>query len=193
VSVPGQGHSVLTAERGCVASALADFAAGRHVRNRCHRPSRVVNAVPLAPSSPASLGTTPEGRARGVARATVLDALRTALLALVADPTAVDLFSNDPPKIRVAGLRSGSATLDGERLRLDRMGYVPGTAVTGLADDGERISLLVRGRGLRPGRYTIANPLNEADEVLEQLGIQTITVEGLSARFRGALRLLLPH
>jgi pimeloyl-ACP methyl ester carboxylesterase len=188
LSVPGQGHSVLTAERGCVATALGDFAAKKRVRDTCHRPSKVVEAVPLAPSSPASLGSTPAGRARGVARATVLDALRTAFLAMLADPNAFDLFSEEPLKIRVAGLRSGSATLTEDGLRLDRMGYVPGTAVTGVADDEDRMSVVVRGKGLKPGRYTIDNPLEDADEVLRELGIETIEIEGMSANFRRALR-----
>lgn len=192
LSVPGQGHSVLTASRGCVVTALKDFGAGRRVRDTCRLPAKIVDAVPLAPSSPASLGRTPEDRARGVARATVLDALRTSVLALVSDPAFLDLFSDAPLKVRVAGLRSGSATLDDEGLRLDRMGYVPGTSVSGLIGEERRVGVVVRGTGLRPGRYTIENPLDDADEVLSELGIDSVTFESLSPRVQRALRRALP-
>lgn len=184
LTVPGNGHSLVGSGRGCVAGAFKAFAAGRPV-GRCRRPSRMVDAVPLPPASAAELGRTATARAKGVARATIIDATRTALLQGLGSL----LDFSEPSSTRVAGLRSGSATLTEEGdLRLDRMGYVPGTAVTTAAfGDQKRIRVLVRGTGLKPGRYTIPNPLNEPD-ILEQLGLDPDAVEDLGESFVRRLR-----
>ncbi len=170
LDVPGVGHSVLTTASSvgtaeeCVDAALGALVTGRPVR-RCVAPAEVERAVPLVPSSPAELGRTGPARARAVARATILDAARE-----VAAATSEDDGEDEDPfaaaaaaakSTRVAGLRSGSATRTAKGgLRLDRTGFVPGTAVTarGIRKQA-RISVVVRGKGLRPGRYTIANPL----------------------------------
>ncbi|MEV4420849.1 alpha/beta fold hydrolase [Patulibacter sp. NPDC049589] len=182
LSVPGQGHSVIGSGRGCVTGALTAFAAGKPI-GRCRRPSAVVKATPLAPESPAAFGRTATERARGVARATILDAVRSALLASFASSDGT-LSLDAPPAIHVAGLRSGTATLtSGGTLRLDRLGYVPGTAVTTKAGDGKRIRVLVRGRGLRSGRYTLPNPLADESAIYEALGIDPDDVEQLGSTF----------
>lgn len=184
LTVPGNGHSLVGSGRGCVTGAFKAFAAGKTV-GRCRRPGTMVDAVPLAPASPAGYGRTATARAKGVARATIIDATRTALLQGLGD-----LFDfSEPEATRVAGLRSGSATLTAEgNLKLDRMGYVPDTSVT-VREFGEqrRLRVLVRGKGLKPGRYTIPNPLNE-DDILEQLGLDPSIVEALGESFVRALR-----
>lgn len=184
LTVPGAGHSTIGSGRGCITGAIEAFAAGEPV-GRCRRPSAVLDAVPLPPSSPASLGTTPEDRARGVARATIADATRTGLLQALGD--VVDL--SEPSDTRVAGLRSGSAVLSGEgTLRLRRMGYVPGTAVTtGEIGNQRRIRVLVRGTGLREDRYTIDNPLRDP-AFLERLGLDPEVVESLGEGYARVLR-----
>ena len=188
VSVPGAGHSLIGSGRGCVAGALEAFAQGDPV-GRCRRPSAIQRAVPLAPSSPAAFGRTGAERARGVARAAVLDATRTVLLKSLSQ--VVDLFG-EPEALRVAGLRSGSATLTAKgELVLDRYGYVPGTAVTtGRLGETRRIRVQVRGTGLRAGTYTVPNPLADPDvakelgldpELTSQLGESARRIRGLAA------------
>jgi pimeloyl-ACP methyl ester carboxylesterase len=169
LSVPGAGHSLIGSGRDCVRRAFVAFAAGRPL-GRCHRPSAVLKAVPLAPSSPAGLGRTPADRARGVARAAILDATRTYIVHLAGNAT-IDLFS-EPEPVHVAGLRSGSATVTAKgELVLDRFGYVPNTAVSsGRIGEQRRIRVAVRGAGLRAGSYEIQNPLADPD-VLDELGI----------------------
>lgn len=179
LSVPGNGHSLVGSGRGCVTGAFAAFAKGKPV-GTCRRPKRMLDAVALAPSSTAALGRTATARAKGVARATIIDATRTALLQGLGSL----LDFSEPSDTRVAGLRSGSAILTGEgELRLDRMGYVPGTSVTtGTFGEESRIRVLVRGAGLKPGRYTIPNPLGDAD-ILEELGLDPEAIGGLGERF----------
>lgn len=184
LTVPGNGHSLVGSGRGCVSGAFQRFAAGKSV-GRCRRPSTMVDAVPLAPASAAAFGRTGTARAKGVARATIIDATRTALLQGLGSL----LDFSEPSSTRVAGLRSGSATLtENGDLRLDRMGYVPDTAVTaGEFGEQERIRVVVRGKGLKAGRYTIPNPLNDPD-ILEELGLDPETIEGLGESFVRKLR-----
>lgn len=183
LTVPGNGHSTIGSGRGCVTGAIRAFAAGRPV-GRCRRPSRTLDAVPLPPSSPASLGRTRAARARGVARATIADATRTGILQQLGD--LFDLSA--PSTTRIAGLRSGSAVISAEgTLRLRRMGYVPGTAVsTGAIGEQRRIRVLVRGTGVRDGRYTIDNPLRDPD-YLETLGLDPAVVESLGESYARVL------
>ncbi|MDO9406803.1 alpha/beta fold hydrolase, partial [Patulibacter sp.] len=185
LSVPGAGHSLIGSGRGCVTGAFKAFAAGKPV-GRCRRPSAVQEAVPLAPSSPAAFGRTGAQRARGVARAAVLDATRTVLLKSLSQ--VIDLFS-EPEPVRVAGLRSGSATLTAKgELVLDRYGYVPGTAVTtGRLGETRTIRVRVRGTGLRAGTYTVRNPLADPD-VLEDLGLDPSITAGLGESVRRVRR-----
>lgn len=174
--VPGAGHSLIGSGRGCITAAFKTFAKGQRVRP-CRRPSAFLEAVPLPPASAASLGSTGRARAVAVAEATILDATRTALLKSLTTP--FDLFA-EPEAVRVAGLRSGSATLTTKgELRLDRMGYVPDTAVsTPPLGDQDRVRVQVRGKGLRAGGYTIANPLEDPD-ILDELGLDPSLVSQL--------------
>jgi pimeloyl-ACP methyl ester carboxylesterase len=185
VSVPGQGHSTLTSTRGCVAGAIARFAKGRPP-GRCHLPSDLTVAAPLPPRSPAELGSTPTARARAVATATVVDALRTVVLRMASNGGGgLDLSFDEPEAIRVAGLRSGSAVLTpAGRLLVRRMGYVPGTAVTATLADAGSVVVDVRGRGLRPGRYRIPDPTRDAAALLDALGIDPALLEDLGGESR---------
>jgi pimeloyl-ACP methyl ester carboxylesterase len=185
VSVPGQGHSVLGSGRGCVTVALKAFAKGEPV-GRCRQPSRSLTAVPLVPASPRTLGRTGIQRARGVARATIIDAARTGLLQGLSTLLS---FDEEPKTIRIAGLRSGSAVLTGQgALRLRRMGYVAGTAVTtGNILEQRRIRVSVDGDGVRAGTYTIDNPLEDED-ILDELGIDPAILEVLGEPFARVLR-----
>ncbi|WP_026911588.1 alpha/beta fold hydrolase [Patulibacter minatonensis] len=188
LSVPDQGHSVLGSGRGCVTTALKAFAAGRPL-GRCHHPNALVKATPLAPSSPAGLGSTPAARARAVARATVLDAIRSALLASIGNLGDTLVLDADEQPTKVAGLRSGSATLSASgTLRLRRMGFVPGTSVTTVAAEQRRIRVQVRGTGLRPGTYSIPNPLVDAAAIYEALGVDPDSVDDLGLSVSRAVR-----
>lgn len=182
LSVPGQGHSVLGVGRGCVTGALQAFSAGKPI-GTCRRPSKVLRAEPLAPESAAALGRTPTARARAVATATVLDALRSVLLASYSGDDVLEILLGERDPVRIAGLRSGYAVLESDGdLRLHRLGYVPDTAVTTLDGDRRRIRVSVRGRGLRAGTYTIRNPLADAALLQRVLGIAPEDVEEISPR-----------
>lgn len=190
VTVPGQGHSVLTENRGCVRRALRAFAAGRS-DTRCTGTKRPPTAAPLVPRSVSALGRTRTERARGVARATVHDAVRT-LVIRVAQSAGEGIVLSDetPTTVRVAGLRSGSAVLTTSGVRLERFGFVPGTAVSGALSDEKTVRVRVRGRGLRTGTYRIPNPIADSETLRSELGLDGEIVIELQARVRRAIQRL---
>lgn len=185
LSVPGQGHSVLGSGRGCVQGALKAFAKGRPV-GRCRLPSAGTTVAPLPPRSATELGRTPADRARAVGTATVVDAIRTVAMRVAAQDDGLTISFEEPEPVRVAGLRSGHATLSGEGdLSLERMGYVPDTAVSTLSGNGKTLRVRVAGRGVRPGVYTVPDPLRSEAALLEALGLDPSLVEaarGVPAR-----------
>lgn len=181
LSVTGAGHSVLGSGRGCVTDALKAFAAGTTI-GRCRTPETQA-ATPLLPASAAAFGRTGAARARNVARATILDALEAALADDgVRTALQAEIFGAEHKSLRVAGFRSGETTASADRrIRLDRQGFVPGTAVTTgrFTTKDRRVRVLVRGTGLRPGRYTIDNPLNDPAAIVE-LSVDDEEVEALA-------------
>lgn len=191
--VPGVGHSVITSGSRCVKRVLRTYAAGTAVP-RC--PSTAApQAAPLPPRSATELGRNGRVRAARVARHTVDDAARTVLLRMAQSFNLVSLLSDEESEpVRVAGLRSGSAVLTDETLRLQRYGYVPGTSVTGVLTDAKYVTVRVAGRGLRAGRYRVTNPIASDDALRSALGFDEneITIE-LSARTRAAIERATRH
>ncbi|MBF6620171.1 MAG: alpha/beta hydrolase, partial [Patulibacter sp.] len=187
VVVPGQGHSVITDGRRCVKRALRAHAAGRPVPP-CPSSPKPPTAAPLPPASATALGRTPRQRAQRVAELSVEDALRTLVLRFAQSFSLESLFDDGPQRtVRVAGLRSGSAALGTQGVRLTRYGYVPGTSVTALMQDQKVVSVRVSGRGLRAGTYRVRNPIASSEELKTVLGFdEGITIE-LSARTRKAI------
>jgi pimeloyl-ACP methyl ester carboxylesterase len=190
VVVPGQGHSVITDGRRCVKRVLRDHAAGRTVR-RCPSSARPPKAAPLPPATATALGRTPRERARRVAELSVEDALRTLVLRIAGSFSLESLFDDGPrPTVRVAGLRSGSAALGTQGVRLTGYGYVPGTNVTALLRDQKVVAVRVSGRGLRAGTYRVRNPIASSEELQVALGFdEGITIE-LGVRTRKAIERL---
>jgi pimeloyl-ACP methyl ester carboxylesterase len=185
--VPGVAHSVITSGSRCVQRLIRAYAAGT-TGPRCPA-SPAPPAAPLPPRAASELGSTGRERALGVARATVEDATRTLVLRLVQSFDLASLLSGEEfQPVRVAGLRSGSAVLTEEAMRLSRYGYVPGTSVTGALTDTKHVSVRVAGRGLRPGTYRIRNPIATDEDLRSALGLDEdeITIE-LSARVRAAI------
>lgn len=185
--VPGVGHSVITSGSRCVRRVIRAYAAGSAVP-RCG-PTAAPPAAPLPPRAASELGSTGRQRALNVARATVEDAARTVVMRLVRSFDLAALLGGEEfQPIRVAGLRSGSAVLTEEALRLSRYGYVPRTSVTGALTDAKRVSVRVAGRGLRAGTYRIRNPIATDEDLRSALGLDEdeITIE-LSARVRAAI------
>lgn len=193
VVVPGVGHSVVTSGSRCVKRVLRAFADGT-TATPC--PSTAPPpAAPLPPRSAAELG--PDGRRRAlrVARLTVEDAARTIVLRASQSFDLAALLSGEKPQpVRIAGLRSGSAVLTENGLRLQRYGYVPGTSVTGVLADTERVAVRVAGRGLRAGTYRVPNPVASDEDLRSALGLdeEEITIE-LSARTRAAIAFATRH
>lgn len=193
LSVPGQGHSVLGTERACVVGAVEAFAKGDPV-GRCHLPRATPTVAPLPPRTAAELGRSPAARARAVGEATVVDAIRTVAMRASAGDDGLTISFDEPADIRVAGLRSGHAILTGKgELRLDRMGYVPDTAVTTRGGDDQTLRLRVDGRGVRPGVYTVPNPLRSDAALLEALGVDPSTVGASRERLARTVERLLRH
>lgn len=193
VVVPGVGHSAITSGSRCVKRAIRAYAAGT-TTPRCP-PARAPRAAPLPPRSAAELGRNGRQRATRVAQLTVDDAARTVLMRMVRSFNVVALFSDEEPEpVRVAGLRSGSAVLTDDALRLQRYSFVPGTSVTGVLTDAERVTVRVVGRGLRSGTYRVRNPIASDDALRSSLGFDEseITIE-LSARTRAAIDRVIPH
>jgi pimeloyl-ACP methyl ester carboxylesterase len=186
LSVPVQGHSVLGAGRGCVQGALKAFAKGRPV-GRCRVPSATPTVAPLPPRSAAELGRTGADRARAVGTATVVDAVRTLAMRIASEDDGLTISFDEPEPIRVAGLRSGHAILGGEGdLSLERMGFVPDTAVTTRGGNGRTIRVRVDGRGLRPGVYTVPDPLRSGEALLEALGLDPSLLEAARSGLPGS-------
>jgi pimeloyl-ACP methyl ester carboxylesterase len=186
LSVPGQGHSVLGSGRGCVQGALKAFAKGRPV-GRCRLPRAAPTVAPLPPRSAAELGRTGADRARAVGTATVVDAVRTLAMRVASEDDGLTISFEEPEPIRVAGLRSGHAILGGEGgLTLKRMGFVPDTAVTTRGGNGKTIRVRVDGRGLRPGVYTVPDPLRSGEALLEALGLDPSLLEAARSGLPGS-------
>lgn len=185
--IPGVGHSAITSGTRCVKRVLRDYATTGSA-TRC--PSTPApRAAPLPPRSATELGTTGRQRAVGVARATVEDATRTVVMRVMQSSDLMSLLGGEKPQpVRVAGLRSGSAVLTEEALRLERYGFVPGTSVTGVLTDAKHVSVRVAGRGLRAGTYRIRNPIASDESLGSALGLgeDEITIE-LGARARAAI------
>lgn len=189
VVVPGQGHSVITANGRCVRRALRAFADERPAP-RCGGAGKPPPAAPLVPRSARELGGTPRQRARRVARLAVEDAVRTLVQRVAQMVGPMIFFDDDVPPIRVSGLRSGSAVLTADTVRLRRFGFVPGTQVTGELGDAKVVTLDVSGRGVQAGRYRVRNPLADGDDLRAALGLDdAITIE-LSAATRTAIDLV---
>ncbi len=187
VTVPGQGHSVISDGRACVKRVLRAYADDR-TTPRCTSTRKPPRAAALPPGSPADLGRTGRQRAVQVARLSVDDAIRTLVLRVMQTVSLASLFSDEPAEaVRVAGLRSGTAVLGTKSLRLDRYGYVPGTSVTGELRDQKWISVRVSGRGLRAGTYRVRNPVASEEDLATLLGFdEGITIE-LGSRVRKAI------
>lgn len=184
LTVPGQGHSVLSSERKCVNQAIKAYAKGATIP-ACRGRATPPKAAPLPPLSAQSLGATPRQRALAVAAASADDAARTVLLRLLQSLGGGG--GGDSISLRVAGLRSGYAVLTQRDLTLRRFGYVPDTAVSGRLGEHRTTELDVRGNGLRPGRYRVANPLADPERLLKMLGIDATTFESLSPKLRHAI------
>ncbi|WP_320669744.1 alpha/beta fold hydrolase [Patulibacter defluvii] len=178
---PGAGHSLLLADRPCVRGAVARFATGGAPPRCSALPAPP--ASPLPPASARELGRSPRARGQAVAQRTVDDAVTVTFQRILRELDLTQLLSDDeqaPVSFRIAGLRSGYLRVTDARLLLRRLGYVPGTAVTGALGGRKTAVVEVRGRGLRPGRYRVRNPLGDPRRLLELLGLDPDQLEQLS-------------
>jgi pimeloyl-ACP methyl ester carboxylesterase len=151
VAVPDTGHSALGSDlSGCAGGAVAAFFAGTPPAACPRRP--VVAPGPLPPRSLGAVaGSTRARRTLNALRATVADVARSFLsdaLAAGRTPAAGS---------RTGGLRSGSARYERDGIRLRRVEYVPGVAVSGFAPrgDGATAAFTVGGRAAARGRVQV--------------------------------------
>jgi pimeloyl-ACP methyl ester carboxylesterase len=151
VAVPDTGHSALGSDlSGCATTAVAAFFAATPPPACPRRPA--VAPSPVAPRSLGAVGgSTRVRRTLNAVSATVADVAQSFLSdALAAGRTP-------PAGSRTGGLRSGSARYEPAGIRLRRVEYVPGVAVSGFAPrgDGATAAFTIEGRAAARGRVRI--------------------------------------
>ncbi len=168
LAVPGVGHSVLGSDpSNCSIDAMANFLAGRPVAN-CERvPRRSIVRAPFLPESIEDLRP-----ARGLPRAIgrVTTAVQITLLEftrLVANAGEIS-----EGRIRLPGLRGGSATLTRERATLRAFEVFRGVRVSGSATENRgRLTLTA------PGGITGVLTTGKGDTVRGTIGGRRVRFE----------------